>query len=165
MPEYWLSLGSNLGNRKTNLFRALKQLNSLGTVLKRSSVYETKPVGTAARHNFLNMACKLRTQLQPFRLLRKLKQIETEFGRIRTERWGNRIIDLDIIYWNGKELHTNILTIPHHLMENRAFVLIPLAECCADLINHQGKSIKELMGKLSDPNDVRLYKRSENSQT
>jgi len=159
MPEYWLSLGSNLGNREMNLLRAIERLSSLGTVLKRSSVYETKPVGTAAKYDFLNMACKLRTALQPFRLLRKLKQFETEFGRLRTERWGDRIIDLDIIDWDGPALASPVLSVPHCAMEARGFVLIPLAEIEADYRNREGKSIKDLIAELSATEAVRFYKK------
>ncbi len=157
MPEYWLALGSNLGNREAHLGQAIDRLKYLGTVLTQSSVYETKPEGTTAGHDFLNMVCRLRTTLQPFRLLRKLKQIEMDLGRVRSERWGNRNIDLDIIEWNGMELNTNILAIPHPLMEHRTFVLIPLAECCVTFINRRGKPIRELLKQLPGSNDVRLH--------
>ncbi len=157
MPDYWLSLGSNLGNRERQLTQAIGQLSAVGTVLKRSSLYETKPVGGAAKGDFLNMVCQLRTALQPFRLLRKLKTMETELGRVRTTHWGNRKIDVDIIDWSGKELNTNILTIPHPFMEQRAFVLIPLAQCCPAFTNRRGETVLELTQRLPDINDVRLY--------
>jgi 2-amino-4-hydroxy-6-hydroxymethyldihydropteridine diphosphokinase len=158
MPEYWLALGTNLGNRDVHLKRAMERLKYLGTVLTRSSVYETKPVGTSAEHAFLNMVCQLRTALQPFRLLRKLKQIEAELGRVRAERWGNRAIDLDIIDWEGAEVKSAILTIPHSQMRTRGFVLIPLAECCATYINRKGESVQSLVEQLSGSADINLHR-------
>ena len=132
-----LSLGSNLGVRRENLEAALARLGQLPetSVTRRSRVYETEPYGVTGQPGFLNMAAEVETELQPLELLDAIQTIERRLGRRPTERWGPRIIDIDIVLWDTLVLETDTLTVPHPDFRNRAFVLIPLAEIAPQAID------------------------------
>ena len=145
MAEVYLGLGSNLGDREKNIALALEKLQALGLiVVKVSTAIATEPYGTLQQPYFLNAACLVRTQLKPNELLAVLKEIEKNMGRLKGERWGPRIIDLDILLYEDLVIEEKNLCIPHTDMLRRMFVLQPLAEIAPDLLHPvTGKSIKE----------------------
>lgn len=134
--KVYLSLGSNLGNRLEMLKTAVKYMQSRGlAVEKKSRVWETPPWGLKGQPPFLNMCISAWTGLEPFALLRMLKNIEADMGRSKTIRWGPREIDIDIILFGSLILNDQKLTIPHPHMHERAFVLKPLAEIAPDAVH------------------------------
>ena len=142
----YLSLGSNLGNRQDNLDRALHFLSQRLRVELTSSVYDTEPVGNAAQPRFLNLACQAYTRLAPMELLTLAKGIELKLGRTPGKSNAARPIDIDILFYGDQVIQTPELVIPHPRLEERAFVLIPLAEIVPDLVHPvSGKTIKELL--------------------
>ncbi|WP_370452181.1 2-amino-4-hydroxy-6-hydroxymethyldihydropteridine diphosphokinase [Cohnella sp. AR92] len=126
----YAALGANLGDREATLREAIRRLgNSDGTELVRvSDFYETDPVGYTDQPAFLNMAVSLRTKLSPLQLLHRLLEIENELGRVRTIRWGPRAVDLDLLRYEGVEMDSGELTLPHPRMHERSFVLVPLQD-------------------------------------
>ncbi len=153
-----IALGSNLGNSQAILQAAIHTLDQHPhiTVKACSSLYTTAPIGPP-QPDFLNACALLRTGLAPEELLRTLLAIETRFGRIRQERWGPRLLDLDLLLFGPLVLCTPTLQIPHPRMHERAFVLIPLAEIAGhwqDPIS--GKSIMQLAESVS-PTGVELF--------
>ncbi|MDD5247211.1 MAG: 2-amino-4-hydroxy-6-hydroxymethyldihydropteridine diphosphokinase [Candidatus Omnitrophica bacterium] len=131
MSVCYLGIGSNLGNRKQNIRRALERIGQLkGTkILKLSKIIETKPVGgPGGQRDYLNACLKLDTALSPIFLLKELKTIEKELGRKKSARFGPRPIDLDILLFENKIINRKELKIPHPRMFERDFVLRPLAE-------------------------------------
>ena len=133
MTEAALSLGSNMGNRLDNIRQAVALMKPLGEVTKRSTVYETPPWGVEAQPRFLNACVLLETETPPKILLEKLKEIEQAVGRVERERWGPREIDIDILTYGGEVLNDEELTVPHPIMRERAFVMIPLSEIAPDM--------------------------------
>ena len=134
MGIVYLSLGSNLGDRRATITAGVTRLDALPhtRVLALSSIIETDPVGFTDQPRFLNAAAKLETDLLPHDLLDELQRIEDELGRVRTRRWGPRTIDLDILLYDESVMQTDRLTIPHPRMAGRRFVLAPLAEIAPD---------------------------------
>jgi len=130
MSTAFLSIGSNLGNRMGNLKKALSLLSSHQsiTVSNVSSVYETDPVGFAQQDDFLNLVCKIETDLSPIALLLYTQTIEQILFRERTIRFGPRTIDVDILTYDAIVMQTDELLLPHPRMSERAFVQIPLRE-------------------------------------
>ncbi|MBB2144361.1 2-amino-4-hydroxy-6-hydroxymethyldihydropteridine diphosphokinase [Pedobacter sp. LMG 31464] len=149
----YLLLGSNLGDRELYLDRAVQLISEkVGDVIIKSAVYETEPWGNANQPGFLNLALGVDTRLLPFELLETVLEIEIVLGRVRHEKWGSRLIDIDIIFY-GDEIITvdDKLQIPHPEMQHRKFVLEPLAEIAPNLIHPiLGKSITELLVTLTD---------------
>ena len=131
MGNAYVALGSNLGDRERALRLALQKIGELpGTrVARSSSFHETDPVGGPSQGKFLNAAARLETGLEPLDLLRGLQKIEREMGRpAEHERWGPRVIDLDLLTYDNLALNTPELTLPHPRMQERRFVMIPLHE-------------------------------------
>jgi len=127
-PVY-LGLGANLGDREASLRRALDMLAERGCqVLAVSPLYETEPWGVLDQPRFLNAACLVETALPPHRLLDTLLEVEVALGRVRTQRYGPRSIDLDILMYGELRIRTARLTVPHPGMLERATVLAPLAD-------------------------------------
>ena len=124
----YIGLGSNLGDSLETLRAATARLASLGTVVGASPVYESDPVGLEAQPAFQNAVVALHTTLTPLHLLDGLLAIEAEFKRQRTVRWGPRTLDLDLIWFDGLELESSRLTLPHPRAHEREFVLRPLAD-------------------------------------
>lgn len=153
----YLSLGSNLGDRARNLQNAVTSLAPQVQTQIKSSIYETEPWGYSDQPSFLNQVIKGDTSLEPFELLAFLKEIEVLLGRQETFRFGPRIIDLDILFYDDLILDTPTLTIPHPRIAERAFVLIPLAEIDPDL-SHPGlkKTIRELKSSV-DTSTIELF--------
>ncbi len=153
----YLSLGSNLGDRALNLQKAITNLAPKVQVEAQSSIYETEPWGYSDQPAFLNQVIKASTSLEPAELLNFLKEIEILLGRQETFRFGPRLIDLDILFYDSLVLDTAGLTIPHPRITERAFVMIPLAEIAPDL-NHpiKKKTIRELKN-LMDTSSIALF--------
>jgi GTP cyclohydrolase-4 len=147
----YIALGSNLGDRRTNLIDAISQLRQKVVIESVSSVYETEPAYVTDQPRFFNMVLRGNTMLPPEDLLRFLKSIERRMGRERTIRYGPRPIDLDILIYSDLQLETAELIIPHPRLTERAFVLAPLAEIAPDLIvpGHQA-STAALLRQLGD---------------
>lgn len=124
----FLGLGSNVGDRLSFILRALEELERVGEVVKVSTVYESEPWGVLDQEPFLNCVLELRTHLDPFTLLERLKRIEKEVGRKPRFRWGPREIDVDILLYEGEVVESPTLRIPHPFIKERDFVLIPLLE-------------------------------------
>ncbi|NER81913.1 MAG: 2-amino-4-hydroxy-6-hydroxymethyldihydropteridine diphosphokinase [Leptolyngbya sp. SIO1D8] len=155
-----IALGSNLGDSLAILKGTFKQLDRHPhiTVMAHSSFYQTPPVGPP-QPDYINVAALLETELAPEELLRNLLQIEAAFGRVRRERWGPRLLDLDLLLFGDVVLTTPTLQIPHPRMHERAFVLIPLAEIAGhwrDPIS--GKTIAQLTQGISSDGIQRLPK-------
>ena len=147
-----IALGSNLGDSFTTLNAALEVLETTAgiQVQARSRWYQTPallPAGaTAPQPDYLNGCALLRVSLSPYQLLRALLQTEEKFGRVRRERWGARTLDLDLLLFDDLILNTPTLQIPHPRMNDRAFVLVPLAEIAPDWMEPvSGKSINQLL--------------------
>ena len=132
----YIALGSNKGNREENLSKAVEKigLDSRCSILEKSPVYETKPFGNVEQGNFLNAVISINTDYWLKELFRFLKRTETELGRIKTEKWGPREIDLDLLFF-GKMIYSDFeLIIPHSGILNRDFVIVPLREIAPDFI-------------------------------
>ncbi len=132
MTIVYLSLGTNLGDRLSHMNAALDSLPPDVEITKRSPVYETPAWGYEDQGPFLNMAIEGQTELEPLALLARIKQLETDLGRGPSFRWGPRIIDIDILFYDEEVLDTPELTIPHPRLQERAFVLVPLADIAPD---------------------------------
>ena len=134
MPRVFLGLGGNLGDRVDNLQRALSEIDRLFVLDALSEVYETPPKYVTDQPPFLNMAVGGETELAPDALLKALKRIEGDLGRVPSaERYGPRAIDLDILFYGARVIESPTLTIPHPLMAEREFVLRPLADIAPGL--------------------------------
>ena len=149
----YLSLGSNLGNKAENIKLAVELLSErAGDVLKVSSNYETEPDGFVSENSFVNIALSLDTPLEALELLEVCEQIEKELGRKTKSvnlNYSDRVIDIDILYFNNMQLVTDRLTLPHPRMHKRAFVLEPLVEI-APKLRHPilGMSTKAMLENL-----------------
>ena len=147
MAKVFIGIGSNLGDRESHCGSAINLLIESGiSVLKRSAMIETKPWGVTDQPVFLNMVIEIETGLKPHELLTLLKKTEHAVGRTETVRWGPRVIDLDILFYEDAVLKTHDLEIPHPRISEREFVLRPLAEIAPDIVHPVlKKSIRELL--------------------
>jgi len=131
MLDAVIGLGSNLGDRADHLVRAARRIRELGSVVRASAIYETSPVGPP-QPDFLNAAVRLETTLDPVALLEALLGVEQSLGRVRGERWGARVIDLDVLWCRDVWLATERLVVPHSELRARAFALLPLLDVAPD---------------------------------
>lgn len=144
MPEAFLGLGSNLGDREANLKEALSRLAADGLHLVRvSSIYESAAILLAGQPDFLNLVACVRSDLDPSSLLRECLGVEAAMGRVRGERWGPRNIDIDLLLYNGLRIQQSNLTIPHPGIKARAFVIIPLLEISPDVSLPGGELLRD----------------------
>ncbi|MGB4304512.1 MAG: 2-amino-4-hydroxy-6-hydroxymethyldihydropteridine diphosphokinase [Syntrophomonadaceae bacterium] len=147
----YIALGSNLGRKRDNIARAIQLIAALPGVKsnKSSSLYETEPWGKTDQEKFLNQVIAVETSLKPAELLRELQNIEIKMGRQRKEKWGPRIIDLDILLYGNEVMDDPHLTIPHPHLRQRLFVLVPLAEIGADLqFPEDGATVEEVLSSV-----------------
>jgi len=159
MNQAYLVTGGNMGNRTVNLFTA-KQLigKSCGEIIHSSSLYETEAWGNPNQETFLNQAVCISTLYSASDLLIELLSIEERMGRIRKEKYGPRIIDIDIIFFNHDVIRENKLQIPHPEMQHRLFVLLPLSEIAPDYIHPvSGYSVNELLLRCNDTLTVKKF--------
>lgn len=143
----YLSLGSSLGDREGYLNKALRLLGEYPqiTVKKVSPYIETEPVGGVAQNKFLNCAAEIETYFTPRRLLGAIHKTEEACGRVRDKHWGDRTLDIDIIFFGGKTICEEDLVIPHPEYQNRAFVIQPLKAICPQFVCPvTGKRVKDL---------------------
>lgn len=159
--DVFLALGSNLGERDENLSVAAMKISALEhtSLTGKSDIYETEPVGYTSQGRFLNMAVKIQTSLEPLQLLLKLQEIELQMGRVRTIRFGPRIIDIDILLYGDLKVDLPELTIPHVRMYERAFVLVPLRDLLP-AVQLNGFEIDELIDRTADRDGVKLFKKA-----
>ena len=162
MSKAYLSLGSNIGDRLSNIQQAVRLLTSEEKInlLRASSFYETQPWGLSEQNWFVNAAIAIDTVLSPVELLRVCQNIESQLGRIRegAPRWSERTIDIDILFYDEMIFKNEILEIPHKYVHKRAFALVPMIEVNANLVHPVlNKTILELHEELEDPEDVFLY--------
>ncbi|MCR9172163.1 MAG: 2-amino-4-hydroxy-6-hydroxymethyldihydropteridine diphosphokinase [bacterium] len=157
----YLSLGSNLGNRKQYIEEALQRISArTGQIESRSSFYETAPWGFESEQQFLNICAALTTELTPLQLLNEFQTIEKELGRNKKKQAGyvSRVIDIDILAFGDDILSSDELTVPHPGIENRKFVLLPLVEIAPNFIHPKtAKTIKQIIASCSDESSVLLY--------
>jgi 2-amino-4-hydroxy-6-hydroxymethyldihydropteridine diphosphokinase len=155
------SLGSNLGDRKKNLETAISKLteNNLVESLKISSFFETEPYGYVEQPWFLNIAAFGTTKATTLEMLERCKSIETEIGRVKRNKWHEREIDIDIVFFGNTVLNTEKLVLPHPSMHLRRFVLLPSVEIAAGFVHPVfGKTIAELERDCKDNSTVKIYK-------
>jgi len=157
MRTAYLLIGGNLGNREDNLQKAtLLIIEQCGALTACSSIYETAAWGIADQPSFLNQALEISTSLNARQLLRKILKIEKEMGRIRKEKLGPRIIDIDILLFENEIHDLRFLKIPHPEMQNRRFVLTPLAEIDPELMHPVlKKTIAQLLEECPDNLEVK----------
>lgn len=157
--DYWVGLGSNVGDGNAQIDQALDRLAAIAgvTLLEQSSRYRTPPWGRRQQPDFINAVARLRSALAPLPFLQLLVGIEDAMGRDRSVgRWGPRVIDLDVLLADEQILHLDGLIVPHPRMHRRAFVLNPLAELAPDLVIPARGRVRRLLSRLGDQGVVRL---------
>ncbi len=159
MTMAYIGIGSNIGDRQSNIRKALDLLSRRVKIIEVSAIYETGPEGFIEQPDFLNCAVCIDTTVTPRMLLRYLKRIEKGLGRKPDFRNAPRVIDLDILLFGDKIMDRDDLQIPHPRLHERAFALIPLAEIASD-ISHPvlHKSIRQLISILTCAGGVKVYR-------
>lgn len=155
MTEAALAFGSNLGDSRAMLERAIGALDAMSaiSVTRVSRFYRTPPWGVEDQPDFVNACALIETDYAPLDLLAACKDLETALGREEAVRWGPRLIDIDVLWMDGVEMESETLTLPHPRMHERAFVLVPLAEIAPDL-EIGGRSIARLASDAPDAEGV-----------
>lgn len=152
--SYLVALGSNrrhhlFGSPRDVVCAAMEELAALGTVVARSQIMDTPPLGPAQRR-FANAACEIESEYDPPSLLAGLKRLERDFGRRAGQRWGDRVLDCDIVVWSGGEFASRALTIPHPHFARRAFVLTPAQQIAPDWRDPvSGRTLRQLNARLT----------------
>jgi len=153
----YLLIGGNLGNRQENLATARFLVEKhCGHITRESSVYETAPWGKTDQPGFLNQALEINTELNARQLIRRILKVEKIMGRVRKEKLGPRVIDIDILLFNDEIQDISFLKLPHPEMQHRRFVLIPLAEIAAQVVHPVlKKNISQLLDDCPDDLEVK----------
>ncbi|MBV2226840.1 MAG: 2-amino-4-hydroxy-6-hydroxymethyldihydropteridine diphosphokinase [Sphingobacterium mizutaii] len=157
MNKVYLLLGANIGNPNKQLEDAKVEIEDrIGKITRQSKIYESEAWGVENQPVFLNQVILLETDFSANKVLNEILKIEILLGRIRGQRWGSRIIDIDILYYNEDIIHTEDLQVPHPYIQERNFTLIPLVEIAADY-SHPifKKSNKELLEESTDQLNVK----------
>lgn len=157
----YIGVGTNQGDKEENIRQALELLRAANRiyVIAVAPLYKTEPVGYENQDWFLNTVAEIETSLSPFELLDALMSIENEMGRVRTVRWGPRVMDLDILLYGNQTIHAPNLEIPHPRLEERAFVVVPLADLCPDMLLPTGLQARELAARLRETQQIELQKK------
>jgi len=156
LHHVYLGIGTNLGDRRKNLVDAEGLVNlKVGPVIESSKIYETAAWGLTNQADFYNQVLSVKTTLDAEEVLREILEIETHMGRVRKEKWGSRVIDIDILYYNDSVINLPHLKIPHPFIQERNFVLIPLLEIAPDYV-HPILNLpnEELFWKSKDESEV-----------
>ena len=157
----YIGIGSNLGTPGKNCIEAIEKISNTKDIkiISRSSFYKTEPIGEVQQDWFVNSAIKIKTNLSPTHLLSALLNIESVMGRTREEKWGPRLIDLDLLFYGNLILRKKGLTLPHPEILKRKFVLIPMSEIAENLVHPTlKKTIKTLLQESSDGTVVKKLK-------
>ncbi len=157
LHKAFILLGSNQGQRKEFLQKARLQIDEqCGSISSESSLYETAAWGNTRQAAFLNQVVVISTTLRPDELMSTLLEIEAALGRVRTEKYGPRTIDLDILFYDDLVYHSSIVTLPHPAIQDRRFVLIPLQELSPDKVHPvYRKTITTLLNECADKLEVK----------
>jgi 2-amino-4-hydroxy-6-hydroxymethyldihydropteridine diphosphokinase len=152
MNKAYISFGSNIGDRKRAIAEAFDMIEKKGIkILNKSNLIETEPYGYTDQPSFMNGALEVETELSCRELLVTLLSIEKELGRVREFKWGPRIIDLDIVFFNDEIYDEEDLKVPHPDMQNREFVLKPLNDICPEYIHPVlKKKVSEMLGDIEN---------------
>ena len=158
MEHIFLLTGSNIGKTEKHLLLAKKIIaERIGSVVHQSSVYKTEPWGNKEQQDFLNQVLEVQTTLLPEDVLKQVLSIEQEMGRNRLQKWGPRIIDIDILFYGDVIIKTEHLTVPHPLLHERKFTLLPLTEIAPGFIHPvMLKTVNELLIECADTSLVNL---------
>ena len=156
----FLLLGANLGDRAATLQRAREAIQvDLGPVLKQSALYETAAWGVTDQPAFLNQVLKVLSVFSPEEILEKTQAIETRLGRVRREKWGSRIIDIDLLYVDNVVMATEKLALPHPFLHERRFTLVPLAEIEPEFVHPVfQKTNRQVLAECPDEGEVKTWK-------
>jgi 2-amino-4-hydroxy-6-hydroxymethyldihydropteridine diphosphokinase len=156
----FLLIGGNEGDSASQLAKACEKIEGAGCkILRRSALYETAPWGKTDQNDFLNQALQIQTSLDAPALMDTLLEIEKIMGRIRLEKYGSRIIDIDMLFFNEEIIHSPRLIIPHPEIQNRRFVLVPMEEIAPDHCHPVlRQSIRELLAACPDKGEVKRLK-------
>jgi 2-amino-4-hydroxy-6-hydroxymethyldihydropteridine diphosphokinase len=159
----YIGIGSNVGDKARQCERGVAEIlkRDRHRLLARSSLYKTQPIGYIEQDWFINLVIKIETEMDAPALLCSLKEIESRLGRVKTHRWGPRSIDLDILFFNDDRIQTDELTVPHPLIQDRQFVLVPLAEIDPTLTHPVlKKTVQQLLEQLREDQGVEKVPRT-----
>lgn len=159
MNTVFLILGGNMGKRDEVMFHALRKIDrQIGKIVLQSGIYETAAWGYENQNAFYNCVIAIETEKNPQEVLEKVLNIENQIGRVRTgAKWQERLIDIDILFYNDRVVEESDLKIPHPLLHKRLFTLIPLLEIAADFVHPiLQKSIRQVLDACEDKLDTKL---------
>lgn len=160
MKKVYLHTGTNQGDRLRNLERACTMLGEqAGTVLQSSKIFETAAWGIRDQPDFLNQAIEMEVPLDPIDLLHTILDIEQVMGRVRVQKWGQRLIDIDMLYYGDQIWESGQLTLPHPHLHERNFVLTPLLDIAPDLVHPRlKKTTREMLANCNDALPAKVFK-------